>query len=124
MKKRNAPGKSRGSVGDLMGTGLCILAMTAVMGAYLDNMELIQQKSHVGQLARNYILKMETEGGMMPEDRIMLIQELDDIGITDIDLSGTTFGETEYGGRISLNIRGKLKGGYEFEESRVSTAKN
>ena len=107
-----------------MGTGLCILAMTAVMGAYLDNVELIQQKSHVGQLARNYILKMETEGGMMPEDRIMLMQELYDIGITDIDFSGTTFGETEYGGRISLNIRGKLKGGYEFEESRVSTAKN
>lgn len=124
MKKGNIPGKSRGNVGDFMGMGLCILAMTAVMGAYLDNVGLIHQKIQIGQIARSYILKMETEGGMMPEDSLRLMQELDNMGITDIDLSGTTFGESGYGERISLNIRGKLKGGYEFEESRVSTAKN
>lgn len=124
MAKRKIPDKSRGNVGDIMSMGICVLAMTVVMGAYLDNVELIQQKSHVGQIARSYILQMETEGGMMPEGRIMLMQELDDMGITDIDLNGTTFGETEYGGRIALHIKGKLKGGYEFEESRFSTAKN
>lgn len=124
MRKRKVPSKCRGNVGDVMTMGLCILAMTVVMGAYLDNMELIQQKTYVGQIARSYILKMETEGGMTQEDRTMLMQELGDMGITDIDLTGTTFGEIGYGGRISLNIKGKLKGGYEFEESRVSTAKN
>ncbi|MCM1185187.1 MAG: hypothetical protein NC251_07130 [Lachnoclostridium sp.] len=124
MKKQKIWGKSRGNIGDILSMGFCILAMTIVMGAYLDNVEVIWQKSHIGQIARNYILKMETEGGMTPEDEIMLIQELDALGITDIDLSGTTFGETKYGERVSLNIRGKLKGGYEFEESRVSTAKN
>lgn len=117
-------GKSRGNVGDIMTMGLCILGMTAVMGTYLDYMELIQQKTYVGQLARNYILRMETVGGLEQEDRIMLEQELADMGITEIDLTGTTFGETGYGERIALNIKGKLKGEYDFEECRVSTAKN
>lgn len=117
-------GKSQGNVGDIMTMGLCVLAMTVVMGAYLDNVELIQQKTYVGQIARNYILKMETEGGMTQSDREMLTQDLENIGITDITLTCTSLGDAGYGEPISLHIRGKLKGGYEFEESRASTAKN
>ncbi len=121
---RRILGKNDGNVADVMTMGLCVLAMTAVMGAYLDNVELIQQKGYIRQLSRNYILKMETVGGLSWEDAAALRQELAGMGITDIDLGGTTFGEMGYGERILLHIRGKLKGEYAFEESRVSTAKN
>lgn len=117
-------GKSSGNVADVMTMGLCVLAMTVVMGAYLDNVELIQQKSHIRQLSRNYILRMETAGGLSGEDAAALAQELAAMGITEIDLGGTTFGAMGYGERIVLNIRGKLKGEHAFEEYRVSTAKN
>lgn len=117
-------GKREGSIGDILTTGLCILAMTVVVIAYMDSVELVQQKLEAGQLARKYILRMETVGCLIGEDRTALTQELADIGITDIDYTGTTMGEVGFGAPVTLNIRGKLKGEYAFEEHRVSTAKN
>ena len=104
-------------------TGIFILAMTVLMMKFLDQMQLIQQKTQVNQLARQYILCMETTGGLLPEDRETLEQELLKLGATEIDLDGTTLGAAGYGARIVLHIRGRLRGTYEFEEKRVSTAK-
>ncbi len=112
-----------GSAGNIMITGIFILAMTVVMLAFLDDMWLIQQKAEVDQLARRYILRMETVGGLSPEDRENLLFELSEQGVTEIDLAGTTLGETGYGAKIVLQICGKLGGKYAFEEKRVSTAK-
>lgn len=111
-------------MGDLMITGICILAMTVIMLAYLDNARLLQQKVEVGQLARKYILKMETVGYLSAEDMELLTQELTGAGVTDIDCSGTTVNAVTYGETITLTIQGKLGGDHAFVEKRVSTAKN
>ena len=116
--------KNKGSVGNIMVTGLCLLAMTVVMLAYMDNVQLIQQKTEVSQLARKYILRMETVGYLTAGDRTMLTGELQVIGITDITYEGTTDNEVGYGEPITLQIKGKLRGQYDFTEKRVSTAKN
>lgn len=115
--------KERGSIGNLMVTGIFILAMLTIMLAFMDDIRLIQQKSEVDQLARSYILRMETKGGLLPEDRETLLRELAECGVEEVDLSGTTIGEAGYGTRIMLRIQGILGGQYEFEERRVSTAK-
>ncbi|MCM1101954.1 MAG: hypothetical protein NC079_09600 [Clostridium sp.] len=112
-----------GSVANILVTGIFILAMAVVMMAFLEDVELIQQKAEVDQLARRYILRMETTGGLTPEDREELLRELSGQGITGADLTGTTLGESGYGAKIVLQIRGLLGGKYEFEERRVSTAK-
>lgn len=112
-----------GSVANIMVTGIFILAMAVVMMAFLEDMQLIQQKSEVDQLARRYILRMETTGGLTAEDRESLLRELSDQGVVGIDLTGTTAGAAGYGAKIVLQIRGMLGGKYEFEERRVSTAK-
>lgn len=104
-------------------TGIFMLAMTVLVMRFLDGMQLIQQKTQVNQLARRYILGMETTGSLLPEEREALEKELSGLGVTDIDLSGTTFDASGYGAKIVLQIRGKLGGTYEFEERRVSTAK-
>lgn len=109
---------------DLLSAGLCILAMTVVMLSYMDNVSLLHQKAEVGQVARKYILRMETVGYLTPSDRTALQQELTSLGVTEIDLEGTTLYEMSYGSPITLEIGGKLKGEYAFEEKRVSTAKN
>lgn len=116
--------RQEGNVADVMATGICILAMTAVMLSYMGSMSLIQQKTAVSQLARKYILRMETVGYLTDQDRTKLSQELADIGVTEIDFGGTTLREASYGSSITLQINGKLKGEYTFEERRVSTAKN
>lgn len=118
MKKRE------GNVGDLLITGICILAMTVVMLAYMDSVELIQQKSQVGQLARKYILRMETVGYLTEEDRTALSQALTDLGVTEIDYADTTLSPVSFGEPITLRLQGKLKGVHAFEEHRASTAKN
>lgn len=116
--------KQQGSVGDILTTAVCILAMSIVLFAFLDCVELIQQKLEVGQLARKYILKMETVGCLTASEKIKLDGELMEMGVTEIDLSGTTLNMAGYGEAITLRIQGKLRGEYEFEETRVSTAKH
>lgn len=115
--------KERGNVADIMTVGIFIMAMAAVMLSFLNCMALIRQKTEVSQLARKYILRMETVGGLQDGDRAALLQELQEQGITEIDLGGTTYGAAGYGEPIALEIRGKLGGSYGFSEKRVSTAK-
>ena len=110
-------------MGNIMITGICMLAMAFLMMKFLDEMKLIQQKAEVSQLARRYILCMETTGGLLEEDREALERELSGLNVTEIDLSGTTFGPSGYGAKIILQIKGKLGGIYEFKEKKVSTAK-
>ena len=52
--------KEAGNVGEILTIGLCILALTALMISYMENVQLIAKKAEVGQLARCYLLKMET----------------------------------------------------------------
>ena len=118
MKKR------KGNVGNLMITGITVLAMMVLLLAYMDKVELINQKAEVSQLARRYILKMETVGYLKPQDSAMLREELETLGVTEINFAGSTMGEVDYGDWITLQICGKLRGEYAFEETRVSTAKN
>lgn len=116
--------RQKGNMTDIMAAGICILAMTVLMLSYMENIAMIHQKTAVGQLARKYILRMETVGYLTERDNTLLCAELNGIGVSEIDLEGTTMGEVPYGEPITLQITGKLKGGYVFEERRVSTAKN
>ena len=47
-------GKQPGNIGELMTMGMCVLALTVVMLNYLQNVQLLQAKENVGQLARAY----------------------------------------------------------------------
>lgn len=115
--------KEKGNIGDMLAACVCMLAMTMLMVAYMGNVGVVFQKAAVAQLARKYILRMETVGELTEADRTALLQELDDLGASEIALEGTS-GRVSYGEPIELCIQGKLKGEYEFEEKRVSTAKN
>lgn len=117
-------GKEEGNVGDLMITGILILSMMVIMLSFFENLQLIEQKREVNQLARRYILRMETVGGLIPRDEQMLLDDLQALGVTNVDLSGTTRGQVGYGNGIWLRITGLLGGKYELEETRMSTAKH
>lgn len=118
MKKEN------GTVADLMAAGLCMLAMMAVILSYMGNVRMIDQREQVSQIARKYILKMETQGVLTDADRTALTAELEIAGVTDLRLDGTTLAPVTYGEPVVLIIRGKLGDSYEFEEKKVSTAKH
>lgn len=116
--------KESGNVGEILAMGLCILALTAVMISYMDNVQLIAKKAEVGQLARCYLLKMETVGYLTPPDQIQLTKDLEKLGMTGIDYEGSTLNPAGYGNDVILQIHCRLGEAYEINEKRVSTAKN
>ena len=89
--------KEKGTVADLMAAGLCMLAMTVVILSYMGNVGLIRQKEQVSQIARKYILIMETQGALTDSDRTALVMELELVGVTDLQLDGTTVAPVGYG---------------------------
>ena len=46
-----------------------MLALTVGMLSYVDSVRLVGEKTQISQLARKYILKMETEGRLTDADR-------------------------------------------------------
>ena len=115
--------KEKGSVGDLISVALCMLAMSVLLLNYMGCVRLLQQKMEIGQLARKYILRMETFGTLPEEEQVLLCDELRAIGVEKLSLDGTTTWQVPYGEEIVLQIGGELTNGYEFMEKRVSTAK-
>lgn len=76
--------------------------LVVIFGAFAG----ISDKWGMRQVAREYTLIMETEGYLTSEDQANLISELENYGLYNISLSGTTISEAEYGDRIYLCING------------------
>ena len=130
----------KGSVVDVMSVGICVIAMTVLMLAYMGSVQLLNSKSQIDQIARKYILRMETVGYLTGNDQLEKTRELAALGAAELDYTGSTLNQVDYGSTISLVIRGKIPGRtvvtgsglfhttqeiawYEFEEQRISTAK-
>lgn len=116
--------KEAGNVGDFMAACICMLMMSALLLSYVDSVRLIDRKSEINQIARKYILKMETVGRLTEVDKAALLEELAAAGASEVRLEGTTMHRVGYGSAIVLHISGKLGGTYEFDEKRVSAAKH
>ena len=76
--------------------------LVVIFGAFAG----ISDKWGMRQVAREYLLIMETEGYLSATDQANLIDELESYGLYNISLSGTTVREVEYGDRIYLCISG------------------
>lgn len=68
----------------------------------------VEKKDQMDRIARKTILSMETVGYLTEESQMILLQELQKIGIKDIDLGGTTTTYREYGNPICLEIQGNI----------------
>ena len=115
---------AEGSIGDCLAACICMLLMTLLLLAYIDNVGVMDEKEKVNQIARKYILRMESVGSLNATDKLQLCEDLENAGVTDICLDGTTQQEVPYGATLELCIRGKLRGRHEFYEKRVTTAKH
>jgi type II secretory pathway pseudopilin PulG len=135
--------KSKGNVGDIMSVCVIIMLLSILMISYLHIMGLIEVKQEVSQIARQYILKIETVGYLTGSDRTLMLQELSNIGVENIDLTGTTTYDAGYGNTVILQLKGDIKAlqvdgmpntgifnmvfrtvEFPVAEKRMSTAKN
>lgn len=141
LKKDSAMNKSKGNVLDFVTIAITILAMSVVVMAYLECTGLMMKKLEISQISRKYILKMETEGYLNVQNEASLLQELQEAGMSAIDIAGTTLQPVTYGEAVYLKIRGRISGRvigtpdemwskgffarqFTVEEQRMSTAKN
>jgi len=115
--------REKGSIGDVMPMGIFVICIAFVMISFADCVRVINVRSSVSQISREYILKMETDGFLTDADKGELLASLTDAGISDISLGSTDMSEVGYGNEIRLEIRGKTEDGYEISEFRTSTAK-
>lgn len=83
-----------------------MIMLTAFLVIIFGAFSSINDKWAMRQVAREYLLIMETDGYLSSSDQATLIKELEDCGLYNISLSGTTVSEVEYGDRIYLNISG------------------
>lgn len=87
----------------LIGIVMICAFLVIIFGAFSG----INDKWGMRQVAREYLLIMETEGYLTPEDEANLVSELEELGLKNVDLSGTTKAEVGYGNRIYLHITGE-----------------
>lgn len=139
--KRSAYGRQKGQIADVMTAGICVIAMTVIMMAYIGSVQLLDRKTQIDQVARKYILRMETLGYLSENDKLQLSWELQQLGSYELVFDGTTLDRVGYGEPITLVVCGKINSSgvdmqdglfgkvadqivCEFEERRMSTAKN
>ena len=99
--------KKKGSIMENMIVMLLNILLCAFLVIIFGAFAGISDKWGMRQVAREYTLIMETEGFLKPSDQASLIAELEEYGMYDISLAGTTMSEVDYGNRIYLCIKGK-----------------
>lgn len=86
--------------------GMATLAVLSLM--FFSYTEDMDKRETADQIARQYILKMETVGLLTNEDKYNMLEELKKTGFVDINLTGTTLKKAGYGKEITLVINANL----------------
>jgi hypothetical protein len=69
----------------------------------------INRKDKIDITAREYLLRIETEGHLTAEDETQLISDLQALGMSNISLTGTTLAKAGYGNKVTIVISGELE---------------
>ena len=102
FKKKEAGSVIENMLVTLIGIVMTTAFLVIIFGAFSS----ISDKWHMRQVAREYLLIMETEGYLPASDQASLKAELAECGLYNISLSGTTTSEVGYGERVYLKIKG------------------
>ncbi|MCD8379527.1 MAG: hypothetical protein LUC95_04190 [Lachnospiraceae bacterium] len=85
---------------------LGMVAVLVVLSA--DFFRVIRQRDLIDQIGREYLLMMETEGCLSATEQAALTVSLEEAGLCNVSLDGTTTVEAGYGSQIALCISGTL----------------
>lgn len=83
-----------------------IVITTALLTIVICTFAGISDKWNMKQQARETLLVMETEGYLKPDEQSRLLSGLEQCGLNNITLDGTTQREVGYGSDITLSIKG------------------
>lgn len=96
--------KKKGEIDQYVIIVLGILSFFIITIASLNYVGSTDKYIAANQIARKYILKIESNGYLTPENTIKLKNELTNQGFSNIDLTGTTMAEVKNGDDVFLFI--------------------
>ncbi len=101
--------KDKGNLIRIFPAIFTVAAVAVMIVFYTGWMANVSRKDEVKQVARSYILSMETEGYLSSAMENSLMNDLASKGLENIDLAGTTRTEVSYGNAVFLCIKGDLR---------------
>lgn len=96
--------KEKGSIMKMLPVLLAMAVVAIMTTMYFSYMAVCDTREKADQIARKYILQMETTGFLSENDKNNMLSELSDIGLSGINIQGTTLTKQEYGSEIKLII--------------------
>lgn len=90
-------------------TMISIFVLVGLFAALFLSFAQISSQNKIERTYRQYLLVMETQGCLTASAKAQLIADLTALGLTNIDLTGTSETPVPYGGTITLHIEGDLK---------------
>lgn len=98
--------KSRGDVGDIIGSALCIFFFLAIFSVSVHYVKILTAKQNVDALAREYILIEEQEGFLTTTDISDIQSSLNNMGFSNFTISCNGFGypKASYGEKVNIDI--------------------
>lgn len=94
-----------------------LLSVGMIFGVLLfvaQLMEVFRAREQIDQTARAYLLEMETTGYLSDTCMRALLKELEEYGLTEPELLGTTVLPVAFGDQIQLVISGRLEKSIEL----------
>ena len=98
--------KDKGILDQFLPAIIVIVLLAVLWTGSMISASTIDRSTDIQQVARTYLLKMETDGYLTEENRNLLLSDLAALDMEQIDLTGTTITDVGYGNRIDLDIRG------------------
>lgn len=96
--------KHKGSALDFLPSLMALLAFLIIVFVTINVLKIVSFRQDIKAVVRGYILKIETVGYLTPESETLLKQELTDMGVTKVDLTGTTLSAQGYGSPVYLSV--------------------
>ena len=98
--------KDKGILDQFLPAIVVIVLLAVLWTGSMISASNIDRSSDIQQIARTYMLRMETDGYLTQENRELLVAELEHLDMEQIDLAGTSFTNVGYGNQVRLVIRG------------------
>ncbi len=99
--------KKDGRVDKQVSLTLSMMVMSIMLIMMSNTFNDMEAKNNIEHVGRNYMLRIESNGYLDKEDERGMIGELQALGVTNINTTGTTKSKLGYGKQCNLNVNGK-----------------
>lgn len=100
--------KDKGMLEHFLPALVVIVLMSVLWVASMVQASNLDRSAQLQQVARKYMLRMETDGYLTEANKSQLLTELRALDMSEINLNGTSFSDVGYGNEVYLVIQGKV----------------